>query len=65
MISVVSKRPMSRAHHHTHEKKKKKKKNHFFFKSRVLVSQDKTKYNSPKYRLVVRFTNKDVVAQVS
>jgi large subunit ribosomal protein L5e len=50
---------------HTKKKKKKKKKIIFFFKSRVLVSQDKTKYNSPKYRLVVRFTNKDVVAQVS
>jgi len=32
---------------------------------RVLVSQDKTKYNSPKYRLVVRFTNKDIVAQIA
>eukprot|EP01112_Ceratiomyxa_fruticulosa_P004561 TRINITY_DN150_c0_g1_i1.p1 TRINITY_DN150_c0_g1~~TRINITY_DN150_c0_g1_i1.p1 ORF type:complete len:294 (-),score=67.31 TRINITY_DN150_c0_g1_i1:88-969(-) len=29
-----------------------------------LVNQDKTKYNSPKYRLVVRFTNTDVVAQI-
>jgi large subunit ribosomal protein L5e len=29
-----------------------------------LVAQDKNKYNSPKYRFVVRFTNKDVVAQV-
>jgi large subunit ribosomal protein L5e len=31
---------------------------------RILVKQDKTKYNSPKYRLVVRFTNKDIVVQV-
>jgi len=29
-----------------------------------LVTQDKTKYNSPKYRLVVRFTNTDVIAQI-
>jgi len=29
-----------------------------------LVSQAKNKYNSPKYRLVVRFTNKDIVVQV-
>jgi len=31
---------------------------------RRLVIQDKNKFNTPKYRLVVRFTNKDVVAQV-
>jgi len=29
-----------------------------------LVVQDKNKYNSPKYRLVVRCTNKDVVCQI-
>jgi large subunit ribosomal protein L5e len=29
-----------------------------------MVAQDKTKYNAPKNRLVVRFTNKDVVCQV-
>jgi len=29
-----------------------------------LIIQDKNKYNSPKYRFVVRFTNKDVIAQV-
>jgi len=31
---------------------------------RKLVTQDKNKYNSPKYRLVVRITNKDVIAQI-
>jgi len=31
---------------------------------RRMVIQDKNKYNSPKYRLVVRITNKDVVCQV-
>ena len=31
---------------------------------RSLVTQDKNKYNTPKYRLIVRFTNKDVIAQV-
>jgi len=31
---------------------------------RRLVTQDKNKYNSPKYRLVVRFSNKDICAQV-
>jgi large subunit ribosomal protein L5e len=29
-----------------------------------LVAQDKNKYNSPKYRFVVRFTNKDVICQI-
>lgn len=29
-----------------------------------LVAQDKTKYNAPKYRFVVRFTLKDVICQV-
>ena len=30
-----------------------------------LVVQDKNKYNTPKYRMIVRFTNKDVVCQVA
>jgi len=29
-----------------------------------LVTQDKNKYNSPKYRFVVRFTNTDVICQI-
>jgi large subunit ribosomal protein L5e len=29
-----------------------------------LITQDKNKYNAPKYRLVVRFTNKDIIAQI-
>jgi len=29
-----------------------------------LVAQDKTKYNAPKYRFVVRFTLKDIVTQI-
>jgi len=31
---------------------------------RALIFQDKTKYNSPKYRLVVRLSNRDVTAQI-
>lgn len=31
---------------------------------KALIVQDKNKYNSPKYRLVVRFTNTDVIAQI-
>jgi len=30
-----------------------------------LVTQDKNKYQSPKYRLVVRFTNKQVICQIA
>jgi ribosomal protein L18 len=29
-----------------------------------LIVQAKNKYNSPKYRLVVRFTNKDIIVQI-
>lgn len=30
-----------------------------------LITQDKNKYNSPKYRLVVRFTNSQVICQIA
>jgi len=30
-----------------------------------LVTQDKNKYNTPKYRLIVRFTNKNIVCQIA
>jgi len=35
-----------------------------YYARKRLIAQDKTKYNSPKYRLVVRFTNTDVIAQI-
>jgi len=31
---------------------------------RKMVAQEKNKYNSPKYRLVVRFTNRDIICQI-
>ncbi|XP_073022267.1 large ribosomal subunit protein uL18-like [Primulina eburnea] len=35
------------------------------YRARIrLINQDKNKYNTPKYRFVVRFTNKDIIAQV-
>ncbi|KAI4374000.1 hypothetical protein MLD38_012050 [Melastoma candidum] len=35
------------------------------YRARIrLINQDKNKYNTPKYRFVVRFTNKDIVAQI-
>ncbi|KNC84524.1 60S ribosomal protein L5 [Sphaeroforma arctica JP610] len=36
-----------------------------YYARRKLVRQDKNKYNTPKYRLCVRFTNKDVICQVA
>lgn len=35
-----------------------------YYARKRLVVQAKNKYNSPKYRLVVRFTNKDIVCQI-
>jgi len=35
-----------------------------FHRRKKLICQDKNKYNSPKYRFVVRVTNKDVVCQI-
>jgi len=32
---------------------------------RRLVVQDKNKYNTPKYRMIVRFTNKDIICQIA
>lgn len=36
-----------------------------YYARRRLVAQDKNKYNSPKYRFVVRFTNRDVICQIA
>jgi len=36
-----------------------------YYARRYLTVQDKNKYNTPKYRLIVRFTNKDVIAQIA
>ncbi|KAF2005700.1 60S ribosomal protein L5-B [Amniculicola lignicola CBS 123094] len=35
-----------------------------YYARKRLITQAKNKYNAPKYRLVVRFTNKDIIAQV-
>jgi len=35
-----------------------------YYARKRLIVQDKNKFNSPKYRLVVRFTGKDIIAQV-
>nr|CAG4650330.1 EOG090X09YS [Sida crystallina] len=36
-----------------------------YYARRRLVVQDKNKYNTPKYRMIVRFTNKDICAQIA
>lgn len=36
-----------------------------YYARKRLVVQDKNKYNTPKYRMIVRFTNKDVICQVA
>lgn len=35
-----------------------------YYARKRLISQAKNKYNAPKYRLVVRFTNRDIVCQI-
>jgi large subunit ribosomal protein L5e len=35
-----------------------------YYARKRLVTQDKNKYKTPKYRFVVRFTNRDVVCQI-
>uniref|UniRef100_A0A131YSJ8 Large ribosomal subunit protein uL18 n=2 Tax=Rhipicephalus TaxID=426455 RepID=A0A131YSJ8_RHIAP len=36
-----------------------------YYARRRLVVQDKNKYNSPKYRMIVRITNRDIICQVA
>jgi large subunit ribosomal protein L5e len=36
-----------------------------YYARKRLTFQDKNKYNTPKYRMVVRFTNKDIVCQIA
>ncbi|PAA79934.1 hypothetical protein BOX15_Mlig001606g2, partial [Macrostomum lignano] len=35
-----------------------------YYARKRLIWQDKNKYNTPKYRMVVRFTNKDIICQI-
>merc|ERR1712149_79021 len=36
-----------------------------YYARKRLVIQDKNKYNSPKYRMIVRFSNTDVTCQIA
>lgn len=36
-----------------------------FYARKRLVVQDKNKYNTPKYRMIVRLSNKDITCQIA
>lgn len=36
-----------------------------YYARKRLITQDKNKYNTPKYRLVVRFSNRDITTQIA
>uniref|UniRef100_A0A3P8YT80 Ribosomal protein L5 n=1 Tax=Esox lucius TaxID=8010 RepID=A0A3P8YT80_ESOLU len=36
-----------------------------YFARKRLVIQDKNKYNTPKYRMIVRFSNRDICCQIA
>lgn len=36
-----------------------------YYARKRLCVQDKNKYNTPKYRMIVRFTNKDITTQIA
>lgn len=36
-----------------------------YYARKRLIHQDKNKYNTPKYRLIVRITNRDIIAQIA
>jgi len=36
-----------------------------YYARKRLVVQDKNKYNTPKYRMIVRITNKDIITQIA
>jgi large subunit ribosomal protein L5e len=36
-----------------------------YYARRRLIIQDKNKYNTPKYRFIVRITNKDIITQIA
>jgi large subunit ribosomal protein L5e len=57
--------PLLTAHsrYQTKYKRRRQGKTDYYARKR-LVSQAKNKYNAPKYRMVVRFTNKDIITQI-
>lgn len=49
--------------YHVKYKRRRQGKTDYYARKRM-ITQAKNKYNAPKYRLVVRFTNKDIIAQI-
>lgn len=45
-------------------KRRREGKTDYYARKRLIV-QDKNKYDTPKYRLIVRFSNRDITCQVS
>lgn len=45
-------------------KRRREGKTDYFARKRLIV-QDKNKYNTPKYRMIVRCTNKDIICQIA
>ena len=39
-------------------------KTHYYARKRLVI-QDKNKYNTPKYRMIVRVTNRDIICQIA
>ncbi|KAK7275304.1 hypothetical protein RIF29_16416 [Crotalaria pallida] len=67
MIKVYIKAQKSRAYFKRFQVKfKRRREGKTDYRARIrLINQDKNKYNTPKYRFVVRFTNKDIIAQIT
>uniref|UniRef100_A0A2I3S0X7 60S ribosomal protein L5 n=2 Tax=Pan TaxID=9596 RepID=A0A2I3S0X7_PANTR len=36
-----------------------------YYAQKRLVMQDKNKYSTPKYRMIVRVTNRDIICQIA
>jgi len=63
LVKVVKNRAYFKRYQ-TKFKRRRQGKTDYHARKRLTV-QDKNKYNTPKYRLIVRFTNKDIIAQIA
>ena len=54
---------MARSRYQVKYKRRRAGKTDYYARKR-LITQAKNKYNAPKYRLVVRFTNRDIICQI-
>jgi large subunit ribosomal protein L5e len=61
-IKVVKNKPYFKRYQVKYRRRREGKTDYYARKN--LIIQDKNKYNSPKYRLVVRVTNKDIITQI-